>query len=347
MPPAAISVPDEADVEDGVSRSEAPAARRGGRRWTLWITSSIGLLLFAWLLSRVSLRELAGVLSRADPWMLTAAFACGLAATFFRCLRYRQFFFEADLRRSWPSLYGAFAAMRLLHLAMPLRTGELAALGLLKQHGLSPSIAETLPGWLLLRLSDAAALVLWLVTAWCLFATAPESWGSVRASSWILAAAVAGMAVLAWIAARYRLPPGDSWLHGRLDAFRRGWRRLRSWRQAARVLGLALLVAGAMIGVGTFAQLAFASPLSWPRCWLLSALVLGVSMLPIHGPLGLGTLEASWVALMGLYRVTTPEAVAIALGIRLLTLAIVLAEGALGWILLGLSASRSAPPSDG
>lgn len=314
--------------------AESKARPAGGRRWTRWLTLAIGLLLLAWVLSQVSLAQLAGVLRRADAGMLAAALAMGMLATALRCARYALFF---PVRSRWRELYGAFAMMRLLNLVMPLRTGEVASLGLLKSHRLAPSIAETLPVWLVLRLTDVVALAFWLVPA-SLFFAAPDV---LRRARWIvplaIVAAVFAVAVTG-VAARAGLRGRGSWLGGRMDAFRQGWERLRGPGRLVRVLLLGIAIAATMIGINACGQLAFASPLPWTLCWLLSAVVLAVTMLPVHGPLGLGTLEVSWVALMSLYDVPVPEAVGIALGIRLLSLAIILVDGALGLALLSYPA---------
>jgi len=312
-----------------------------GKRLRRWVTLAVGLLLLAWVLSQVSLPQLATVLRHADAPMLAAALALGLLATALRAIRYTLFF---PGHSRWLNLYGAFALMRLLNLAMPLRTGEVAFLGLLKRHGLAPSIAETLPVWLVLRLTDVSSLALLLLAA-SLHPARPEEW---PAAHWIVLALAVAMALSAVatvaIAARYRTRDAATWLSSRLAAFRAGWSRVRGLRLMP-VMVLAMAIAAAMIGVTTLAQLALASPLPWLQCALISVMILAVAMLPIHGPLGLGTFEVTWVGLMAWYDVPVPQAAGIAVGIRLLGLVLILIDGALGSLLLAIPETAARPPA--
>ncbi|MDA8019773.1 MAG: flippase-like domain-containing protein [Thermoanaerobaculia bacterium] len=323
----------------------APPARGGVRRrgWTRWLTLALGLALLGWVLSRASLDELARVLVEADPLLLVMTIGLGLLATALRSLRYAVFFPPGRDLAHWRRLYGAFALSRLLNVVMPLRSGELASLGLLKSQGLAPTIAETLPVWLVIRGSDVLALALWLVPA-SLLLTLPVGWPAMQ---WVVlavlgalvAAAVGGVLFRMW---QVRESDGSGWLHGRLRAFGEGWHRVRGKGRIGRVAFLAVAISAAVIGINTMAQLAFGSPLPWHVCWLFSAAVLGVTMLPVHGPLGLGTVEVSWVGLMVLFEVPTSEAIAIALGIRLVTLVILLLDGAIGALLLTTSVQSAA-----
>ena len=156
--------------------------------------------------------------------------------------------------------------------------------------------------------------------------------GGRRWTSWLTLAL--GLGLLAWVLSQVSLAQLAGVLR-RADA---------SMLAAALALGLA--IAAAMIGINACGQLAFASPLPWTLCWLASAVVLAVTMLPVHGPLGLGTLEVSWVGLMALYDVPVPDAVGIAVGLRLLSLAIILVDGLLGLALLSFRASPAAADQD-
>ena len=106
-------------------------------------TSVVGVVLLGVVLSRISLDTLAQTLSRASIVPLVAAAILTVAATVLRGVRYASLLAPG---RGWLRLYGTFAYMRVLNAALPLRTGELAALGLLcaiEVPGLAEGIAAS------------------------------------------------------------------------------------------------------------------------------------------------------------------------------------------------------------
>jgi uncharacterized membrane protein YbhN (UPF0104 family) len=126
--------------------SATAGGKVGWRTARGWLMSLAGPALFALLLSQVSVAELVEVLSQAQPAFIVAAVLFGLAATVVRVVRFYHFF-PAPGR--WLELYAAFASVRAINYVLPFRSGELAALALLKKRRLAPSIAETSPVWLI------------------------------------------------------------------------------------------------------------------------------------------------------------------------------------------------------
>lgn len=291
---------------------------------------TLGALLMIVLLRYVSIEQFVGVARRGHVGWIAVCCAAGLLATVFRVVRFGLFFGSS---RHCVPMYGVFATTRLLNYLLPFRTGELALLALLKQYKLAPTIAETTPVWLLLRLSDVGALATLSVIGFGVFAF---DVGLARAG-WLLMAvfggcAVAFLAVAAWVTQR-RTTPG-SWWRGRLSSFRQGFRHLHDKRKVLTSFVLALLIWMLVASTATFVQIAFDTPLSLDRCLLVALSVLAVSVLPIHGPLGLGTDDASWAGLMILAGVGTSEAVALALCARIVLTGILLLDATLGLVIL-------------
>ncbi|MCG8375816.1 MAG: lysylphosphatidylglycerol synthase domain-containing protein, partial [Chlorobiales bacterium] len=125
-----------------------------GRAWP-WLATFVGGLLFITLLSRISFSDFSGLIREADKPLLVLAVLVGLTTTILRALRYCFFFPSPD---RFYILYGVFALLRLINYCLPFRTGELASLALLKKLRLSPTISETSPVWLIIRLTDLAAV---------------------------------------------------------------------------------------------------------------------------------------------------------------------------------------------
>lgn len=300
------------------------------RRIYVWIMLIFGISLFVILLKQVSINELVAVLSRADARYLFAALVAGFTATIFRTVRYAAFF---PVPGRWLDLYGAFSLMRLLNFALPFRSGEVIFLKMLKKYRFSPSIAETAPAWLLMRVTDVAALTLWFT-----FALSVASFNVFESARWVLVGISAGLIVIIlglpiW-ASRTRYNLSDSWVAQRLYAFQAGIGRIRGIPVFLRTLALAVLIWAAMLTLGSFAQLAFSTPLNIYECSLVSALVLVLSMLPIHAPLAIGTGEAAWVGVMAMMGVDVPLAIGLAISIRLVLVSIIFIDGLIGLCLL-------------
>ena len=291
----------------------------------------LGVCVMAVLLREVSFEEFVEVARRGNVVLVVVCFSAGLIATIARALRYAQFF---DYPGRLVCIYGVFATARLVSYLLPFRAGELALLGMLKKQGLAPTIAETTPVWLLLRLSDICTLAALSVICVGVFAVDSD----LARASWILAAVAGACAVIlvalgAWVV-RSDSPERGSWWFERLESFRQGFQHLRDPLRVSKAAVLALVIWAAVALVATVVQIAFGSPLPLDRCFVVGLSVVVIALLPIHGPLGLGTYDASWAGSMILAGVEPGEAVALALCARLVLIAAVLLDAGLGAIAL-------------
>lgn len=147
------------------------------------IILAVGVGLFVVVASHISFSEFVGVLTGANLVYLCVAVLGGVAATVFRTIRYGYFFPPGE---RWLKLYGAFALMRLVNAALPFKSGEGIALGMLKKYRLSPSIAETTPVWVLLRVTDLAALSIWFTVGLSVISIDKGLYGMVDSVRWLL-----------------------------------------------------------------------------------------------------------------------------------------------------------------
>lgn len=335
-----------ADWANNKANSGAIQSNKGRRQarhqLRTWMMLVIGIVLFSVLLSHISLRELATILSRADVRYLCAAIFAGLAATVFRTIRYGRFF---PVQGRWLKLYGAFAFIRLINFVLPFRSGEVVSLGMLKQHQLSPSIAETAPVWLLLRVTDVVALSIWVAIVLGILSFPGRFDEKVQWAGWVLMVISVGLVVamvcLPLWASRLRAKASYSWLSQRLCAFKVGLDRVCGIRVFLRTMFLAVLIWGAIVMVSIFAQLTFDTPLNLEDSLLASVAVLAISLLPIHAPLAIGTIDAAWVGVMTMLGVDPPLAIGLAIGVRLVIVSLMIIDGLLGFFLLLVHANRS------
>jgi hypothetical protein len=298
----------------------------------------ISFFLLTVLLRHVSLREIKAALSGADALYLGTGILAALGATVFKAIRYGCFFSPKD---RWLKLYGAFALIRVLISALPFRSGELASLGMLKKIRLAPSIAETAPVWLLMRVTDLAALSIWFSFALCLSSVHGKFSESIQWAFWLLTALSAVLVVGVMCSPIFipRLPWGgsSSWFSQRFNAFRAGLERIHSTRHFLLALALAVMIWGALVASTIWAQLAFGTPLDFWTCCLLSVSVHAFSVLPVHAPLAIGTEDAAWSGLMVMSGVGTAQAIAIAIGIRLFTIFVIMTDALIGLSVLLVS----------
>ena len=305
-----------------------------------WCMLLVGLALLLGWVSRVPLDALWSVLIHTRPEFVVLAVMLSLLASMVRTLRYGLFF---PSHGRWMQLFSAFLAIRLVNSALPLRSGELASIAMLKKSGLAPDIAQTMPVWLLIRVTDVAAVSLWLTAA--LAISKLGEWGNAMLGAIlgvpvVVLAAFAALAV--WVSRNSR-DHCEGWLAGRFQQLKLGFGRTRSVSAWLRTLVLSLILWGVMIGLATFIQLASRTPLGIFPCLLVSVVVVGASLLPIHAPLGIGTGETVFVATMVLFDISVQEAIPVAIAIRLILLGLLAFEGMVGFSLLVLF--RNAPGS--
>ena len=226
-----------------------------------------------------------------------------------------------------------FSLLRLLNFAIPFRLGEVITLGILKRRGLAPTIAETAPLWMALRVMDVVALAILFAVCACLGIpgehvgrlTVALAVGAISATGLLLAAGL-----FVW---RVRLEQW-AWLSKRLADARSGFKRLSNFKSLIVAWLIALAIWATMSILVTTAQLAFGTPLPFATCALIAVGILAVSVLPIHGPLGIGSVDTALAGMMILAGLSTEPAVAITLCVRMLLVGCVLIDGLIGWVLL-------------
>jgi uncharacterized membrane protein YbhN (UPF0104 family) len=112
-----------------------------------------------------------------------------------------------------------------------------------------------------------------------------------------------------------------------------GFKLVNAARHQAGALGLSLLLWASLLLAMVASQFALNTPLTLSDAGVAAVIVLSASVLPIHAPLGIGTGDAVWAVVMTLFGVPGPQAVAMAVGIRLLTLTAIAIEALVGvWL---------------
>lgn len=287
------------------------------RRWACWGSVAAGSIVLGALLCQVSLHDVWSVVQTFQIPVVIAGVVCGLLATPLRALRFGLVF---PPRRGRIGLYAVFGLSRLLNILLPMRTGELASLTLLKRSGFVASISEAVPAWLLFRLADVAALSLWLTAAMALHTA-----GGPSLAVWYGLLGLTVGLFLAWsMLVRWSLThepvSREGWFAGRLLSLQLGFRRLDRRTRGWRSIVLALLIGGLSAAPATLALVAVDSPLRWSECLLATMLVQAVGFLPINTPLMVGTADAAWVGVLALLGVPLNQAIAIAISVRAITL---------------------------
>lgn len=297
----------------------------------------IGIGLLYLLLRHVSLADITKVLSRVNPLYILIAGLAELFVTVLRTARYRWFF---PTRHRRLKLYGAFALVRLITYSLPLRSGELVYVAMLKKHGFAPSIAELTPVWLLLRVTDMVALATWLSLS-LTFHSIDDSY---QMAKWVFAgialSLLAGLIGMSVWGKRINVRRDDSWLSSRLRKFQKGLSRIRSWLALARTLLFSLLIWLLMAVAGMFLQIAFDSPLSFESCFVAALTTMSIGLLPIQAPLGIGTGEAIWTGVFKVLGVQTTQAIGLAIAVRLVTILFVCFEGLIGLAIMAFSSTE-------
>jgi uncharacterized membrane protein YbhN (UPF0104 family) len=302
-----------------------------------WMVIAIGLGLFVFLITRVSLVEIVDVFTHVNIKYLLAACFVGLSATMIRALRY-EYFFPASGRML--QLYGTFALMRVLYYILPFNSGELVNLGLLKKYRFSPSIAETSPIWFLIRVTDVIALTFFFSLALAFAPIKNDLYGGMRSFRWLIYGISIGLILLLltlpfWIQ-KISFKISNKWGLQRLDAIKTGINKNYNPRAFIRTAGIAVIIWSFLITSYIFSQLAFNTPLNLSSCFLSSVTVYCLSLLPINTPLNIGTDEAAWTGVMVMAGINTGQAISIAFSLRVISMLVILTDGLIGTTILML-----------
>ena len=323
--------------EDPESTKVSQPSNASRKPWAIARLSAmflLGLGLIAWLLWRVPLNEVGQSLANVHYPLLVLGIAGQLLTPYLRAERFRSMYDIAGRRIELTGLMGQYV---LLNMLLPMRTGDIALLGILKMRKAIASIAEALPRWIVIRFGDlAAVLVLMLLTALMVpFHASLTPW--VRAAQISLGLLVlggfAGILVLRALPESEERPP-SGFIPGRMWALRKGLTGLQNLRTLGIVFFFSLLIWIWQSITLTIQYAAFDLQVTPSQLWAISVILLAVSILPVHAPLGIGTYHAVQVGLLQLFEIPLPLALAAAIGIHAAKILAALTQGFLGMFMV-------------
>ena len=321
--------------QPATAASAPPAPEpKAWRKVRLAATLALGLGLIAWLLWQVNPRELWRALSQVSFPLLALGILGNLLTPALRAERFRHLYQVVDKRREITGILGQYG---LLNMLLPLRSGDLAILGVLTVRRVIPTLAEALPRWIVMRAADLLT-VLTLVLLTALFVPFHA-----ELDQWMWAARLGALGIcLASVAGIYwmrRMPSAretapDGFLAGRVWAFRRGLAGLDRTGTLLTLLAWSFVIWAWHALLLAIEYAAFGLPLAAPQLWAIGVAILAISILPIHAPLAIGTMHALQVGLLRLFDIPLPLALATAIGIHAAMVVTVAAQGFLGTLLL-------------
>ena len=282
------------------------------KRTAAWVLGALGVVIAAALVGVARPDAIAALLARSRPLPVALAFAGSVLVLFLRGARLAV---VAGARLSLTRAITVQAIASAALAVLPLRSGELALIPLLRASGV-PGTIRGISLLLSLRLLDVCGLLVWVAIA-AVTLGGRYGWAVLPLGALpLLAALAAALAfrALRRVAGRWRCRGG---LHRRaLRQLLQVRRELRAAIRSPRRTGLALLLSVATwAGVWAFTtSLVRGMGLAWPP----TAVLLGVigaavgAALPINALGNFGTLEAGWTA--ALVTVGVPAADALAAG---------------------------------
>lgn len=320
-----------------MDRSKTGNSPLGG---TFFLSLLAGASILGFMVWYVSPAELYAVVARGNVSLILIACLISLSSTLLRTYRFLLFFPTGE---NFARAYSVFSLSRFLNLAFPFRTGDVAVLAILKKNRLSPSIAETAPVWMVLKVSDALAITIWFsaIVGMSAFADRYFAFGAIAVVG-ALGLMVGLQFAPSLLSKRSSVPP-TGWLGSRLAAVLDGFAHMGGSLQKFQAIGLSLIIWGMLISTSVLMQIAFSTPLSIGNAALATALVLAASLLPVHTPLGIGTGEAVWVAVLVMIGLPLKEALPLALALRFASLGILFLEALIGSTVYSLSAPVGTP----
>lgn len=300
-----------------------------------WVMPAFGIILFVIIINQISWKELLNVISNVDLLYLVPALIFGISTTVLKTIRY-GYFFPAPGR--WVNLYGTFAFSRLMYYVLPFNTGEVAYLSLLKKHKFSPTIAETVPTWIFLRITDVIALGLWTILALIIIPSHGILYEKMHSFRWLFVGVIAVFVIILltlpyWISF-ISFKSANGWFSERLAALKSGFSKTLGIRAFFRSLAIAMVIWAAIIASDVFTQLTFNTPLQLPECLIAAITILSLTLLPINPPMNLGTGDVAWAGVMIIAGVSTTFAISFAISIRIIGMIIILADGLIGYSIL-------------
>ncbi len=300
------------------SETTGTEARRTRPRHRMlgFIAAVMGGLLCYLLWRDVRMEALLSVFKEVDIRYVLLSSISVLLASWLRALRLRHLL---QPRRPMGELFGALCVAKFAGSVVP---ADVVLVGVLRKREVIDSVSAFVRPWLLLRLLDAVFL------AGLIAAVGWYGWSNVQVKNqfaeiprWLLAAilvAFCSMVAFLWYKQR-----GHWW---------------SLFRMPISSLGTALLLASAnwmMLSLSlVFSLWSFAPAISLGQGLLASGLVLAAVALPVQPPLSLGTAEAAWTVALTSLATPLPEALAITVGVRLVSLFQLILVGIFGIVTL-------------
>ena len=313
------------------------------KRLKFWLMSLLGLSLFVILLSRISFSELENVFSRVNIGYFLLAVFLGISSTVFKTIRFANFFPPGPKRRI--KLYGAFGFLRFIYYLLPFNSGEIVYLGVLKKYRFAPTISETAPTWIFLRVTDIIALTMWFIFTLSLSDMKGGLYGEMYSIRWLLIGISAILIIIIlifplWIP-KISFKIKNKWLKERLNLVQAGFKHSFGFHVFTRTILISLVIWTILISSQIFSQFAFNTPLNFSQAVLVSITIYCLSLLPINTPLNIGTDEAAWTGAMVLAGVDAKLAISIAISIRVIGMLILISDGLIGFSLFFIGRNSS------
>lgn len=299
------------------------------------IVLSFGIVLLFLLFQEVTILDIAKVFYKINLNFFFIAVTISFVITFIRVIRYKIYF--PSLNR-WMKLYGGFAFLRLMNIALPFRSGELVFLSILKKYRLAPSIIEAASVWFIIKTTDLLSFSLLFFTAMGLVSFSFRAKLDFEWIRWCLVG-ISGIALivmiyLPFIASKISYSDGGGLIIRKIEQFSKGIKKAQNLKTFFITVIISIMIWGAQIIFTTCLQLTFGAPLPLASCLIISVSALAFSLLPIHAPMGIGTGESVWAGLFFVSGIESAQAIAIAINIRLVILMLTLIEGLTGLYLL-------------
>lgn len=303
----------------------------------IWITLIFGISLFLILISLISLKDLLFVFSNFNLGYFLAAFVVGISGTVIKTIRYGSFY-PAPGRCL--KLYGVFTLLRFIYYLLPFNAGEFVYLTVLKKYKFSPTITETIPTWVFIRMTDVIALTMWFVLTITFSHLSGNLFNEMYHLRWIFIGIslvfIAFMFSLPLWISKISLGKSSNWFSRKLDLLKAGFVRMLGVSVFFRTILISMIIWGALIGWHVLAQSAYNIPLELWQKILISITIYFLSLVPINTPLNIGTDEAAWTAALMMSGVVVNQAISIAISMRIISMLILMTDGLIGFSLLFL-----------
>lgn len=252
---------------------------------------------------------------RIGPVMAAIVTAC--VATLVRTLRVRVFLPGA------PAPVKLLGGMSLAVAASSFIPADVALFWGLRKYGEVETYKACLRPWIGLRLYDLAVLMLMLGVVVVVFPAMGNDWTLSPGMSLI---AIGFIAAAITVAIRYLPMAGRQWIAIRVNRaglFQRGDQAgLVSWRSAVMAMGYW----GLLMTSTVLVLVAFAPETRIEAAVAAAMTVVCLGTLPLQPPMSIGTAEAGWVFALTSIGLSLERSATIAIGVRLITTAILLAH---------------------